>query len=125
MRSAHPANWAKRAAVGARAALPIRMQCRSAGNPAPNEALRSGGVIASRGYQSFGLGAEVDFQPHDGLSAGQQPVAHEDGEAEGNLCWRGERLRDKIAAQLAAIKRMPQLVRSFFQAPTVAYITDC
>ena len=35
-----------------------------------------------------------------------------------------ERLRDKIAAQLAAIKRMPQLVRSFFQAPTVAYITD-
>jgi hypothetical protein len=33
---------------------------------------------------------------------------------------RGERLRDK----LAAIKRMPQLVRSFFHAPTVAYITD-
>jgi transposase len=38
---------------------------------------------------------------------------------------RGEKLRDKIEAQLAAIKRMPQLVRSFFQAPTVAYITDC
>ena len=37
---------------------------------------------------------------------------------------RGERLRDKITAQLAAIKRMPQLVRSFFQAPDVAYITD-
>jgi len=37
---------------------------------------------------------------------------------------RGERLSDKIAAQLAAIKRMPHLVRSFFQAPTVAYITD-
>jgi len=37
---------------------------------------------------------------------------------------RGERLSDKIAAQLAAIKRMPQLVRSFFQAPTLAYITD-
>ena len=37
---------------------------------------------------------------------------------------RGEQLRDKIEAQLAAIKRMPQLVRSFFQAPTVAYITD-
>ena len=31
-----------------------------------------------------------------------------------------ETLRDKIEAQLAAIKRMPQLVRSFFQAPTVA-----
>jgi transposase len=37
---------------------------------------------------------------------------------------RGEVLRDKIEAQLAAIKRMPQLVRSFFQAPSVAYITD-
>ena len=37
---------------------------------------------------------------------------------------RGETLRAKIEAQLAAIKRMPQLVRSFLQAPTVAYITD-
>ena len=38
---------------------------------------------------------------------------------------RGETLRDKIEAQLAAIKRVPRLVRSFFQAPSVAYITDC
>ena len=37
---------------------------------------------------------------------------------------QGETLRDKIEAQLDAIKRMPQLVRSFFQAPSVAYITD-
>jgi transposase len=37
---------------------------------------------------------------------------------------RGEKLRDKIEAQLVKIKRMPQLVRSFFQAPSVAYITD-
>ena len=37
---------------------------------------------------------------------------------------RGETLRDKIERQLAAIKCMPQLVRSFFQAPAVAYITD-
>ena len=36
---------------------------------------------------------------------------------------RGENLRDKITAQLAKIKRMPQLIRSFFQAPSVAYIT--
>ena len=36
---------------------------------------------------------------------------------------QGETLRDKIEAQLAAIKRMPGLVRSFFHAPTVAYIT--
>jgi hypothetical protein len=37
---------------------------------------------------------------------------------------RGEKLREKIEAQLAAIKRTQQLVRSFFQAPNVAYITD-
>jgi len=36
---------------------------------------------------------------------------------------RGEKLRDKIEGQLARIKRMPQLIRSFFQAPSVAYIT--
>jgi len=37
---------------------------------------------------------------------------------------KGERLRDKIDAQLAAIKAAPRLVRSFFRAPSVAYITD-
>jgi transposase len=37
---------------------------------------------------------------------------------------RGEKLRDKIDAQLAAIKKAPKLVRSFFMAPSVAYITD-
>lgn len=37
---------------------------------------------------------------------------------------RGEKLQAKIDAQLSAIKRMPQLIRSFFQAPSVAYITD-
>ena len=37
---------------------------------------------------------------------------------------KGERLRDKIDAQLAAIKTTPNLVRSFFRAPSVAYITD-
>ena len=37
---------------------------------------------------------------------------------------RGEKLGDKIESQLAAIKRMPRLVESFFLAPTVAYITD-
>ena len=36
----------------------------------------------------------------------------------------GEKLREKIEAQLAAMKRMPRLVRSFFRAPSVAYITD-
>ena len=37
---------------------------------------------------------------------------------------KGERLRDKIDAQLAAIKATPKLVRSFFRAPSVAYVTD-
>ena len=37
---------------------------------------------------------------------------------------KGENLQEKIVAQLAAIKRLPQLVRSFFNAPSVAYITD-
>lgn len=38
---------------------------------------------------------------------------------------RGETLQEKVDAQLAAIKKLPQLVRSFFMAPSVAYITDC
>lgn len=37
---------------------------------------------------------------------------------------KGEKLRDKIEAQLAAIGNMPQLVRSVFMAPSVAYIAD-
>jgi transposase len=37
---------------------------------------------------------------------------------------KGERLRDKIEMQLARIKLAPRLVRSFFQAPSVVYITD-
>ncbi len=38
---------------------------------------------------------------------------------------QGEKLQEKIEAQLAAIKRIPRLVQSFFKAPSVAYITDC
>ena len=37
---------------------------------------------------------------------------------------RGEKLQEKVDAQLAAIKKLPKLVRSFFKAPSVAYITD-
>lgn len=37
---------------------------------------------------------------------------------------KGEKLRDKVNGQLATIKKMPRLVRSFFMAPSVAYITD-
>lgn len=38
---------------------------------------------------------------------------------------KGEKLRDKIQEQLANLQRMPRLVRSFFKAPSVAYIGDC
>ena len=37
---------------------------------------------------------------------------------------RGEKLKEKVEAQLAAIKKMPKLIRAFFKAPDVAYITD-
>lgn len=37
----------------------------------------------------------------------------------------GEHLNERIDAELAAVQRNPSLVRSFFQAPSVAYITDC
>jgi len=36
----------------------------------------------------------------------------------------GERLIERIDAELAAVQRNPKLVRSFFQAPSVAYIMD-
>lgn len=38
---------------------------------------------------------------------------------------KGEQLRDKIEEQLANLQQMPDLVRSFFRAPSVAYINDC
>ena len=37
---------------------------------------------------------------------------------------KGETLRDKIEDQLVALKKTPRLLRSFFNAPSVAYITD-
>jgi len=38
---------------------------------------------------------------------------------------KGESLREKIEKQLAKLQQMPRLVRSFFRAPSVAYIADC
>ena len=35
---------------------------------------------------------------------------------------RGEKLQAKIEAQLSAIKRMPQLIRSFFKTPSMSPI---
>lgn len=37
----------------------------------------------------------------------------------------GESLSERIEQQLAQLKRMPHLIRSFFMAPSVAYISDC
>jgi len=37
----------------------------------------------------------------------------------------GGTLREKIKEQLTQLKRMPAPVRSFFLAPSVAYISDC
>jgi transposase len=37
---------------------------------------------------------------------------------------KGETLREKIEEQLAQLQKLPSLIRSFFKAPSVAYITD-
>lgn len=38
---------------------------------------------------------------------------------------QGENLRDRLDAELDAVKGNSKLMRSFFKAPLVAYITDC
>jgi transposase len=38
---------------------------------------------------------------------------------------KGDQLQSRIDADLHAIQRDPKLVRSFFRAPSVAYISDC
>lgn len=38
---------------------------------------------------------------------------------------KGEKLRDRVDAQLQAVADDPPLVRSFFRHPSVAYISDC
>ena len=38
---------------------------------------------------------------------------------------QGEKLAGRIDSQLASVRDDPKLVRSFFQAPSVAYIRDC
>ena len=37
---------------------------------------------------------------------------------------KDEMLLDKLAAQLTEIRRLPDLVRSFFRAPSAAYVAD-
>ena len=38
---------------------------------------------------------------------------------------QGERLQERIQAELLAVQRDRPLLRSFFRAPSVAYIADC
>lgn len=38
---------------------------------------------------------------------------------------KGEKLRERVEQALATLKKTPALLRSFFKAPSVAYITDC
>jgi transposase len=38
---------------------------------------------------------------------------------------KGEKLRERIEEQLAKLQKLPRLIRSFFQTPSVAYIGDC
>jgi transposase len=37
---------------------------------------------------------------------------------------KNESLRERVATDLALIKSLPSLVRSFFRAPSVAYVVD-
>jgi hypothetical protein len=41
-----------------------------------------------------------------------------------NRMFEAKKLQARIETQLTTIKRMPQLIRSFFKAPSVAYIAD-
>ena len=46
----------------------------------------------------------------------------------GNARWplrAGEHLKDRIPFQLADRAAQPDLIRSFFRHPSVAYMTDC
>ena len=38
---------------------------------------------------------------------------------------KGEKLRERVEQALATLKKTPALLRSFFRAPSVAYISDC
>jgi len=80
-------------------------------------------------------GAEVFFWDESGCRAdtvpgkiwrvcGQTRVVQRPGKARRPL-KKGENLCDKIEEQIATLQKLPNLVRSFFQAPSTAYIGDC
>jgi transposase len=91
------------------------------GLPAHKTALVKAYVASTNGMLKlhFLPGYAPDLNPDEGVWSHMKRT----GVARAPL-RRGENLQQKIAAQLAAIKRVPRLVRSFFQAPSVSYITD-
>jgi len=92
------------------------------GLPAPKTALVKAYVASTDGRLTLHVlpGYAPDLNPDAWVWSHMKRT----GVARAPLC-RGEKLKDKIEAQLARIKRMAQLIRSFFQAPDVAYITGC
>ena len=91
------------------------------GLPAHKTAVVKAYVASTRGRLTlhFLPGYSPDLNPDEGVWSHVKRT----GVARTPL-RKGEKLRDKIDAQLARIKRTPKLVRSFFRAPSVAYITD-
>jgi hypothetical protein len=71
--------------------------------------------------QNSGLAPNVGFNPDELVWS----HAKRTGNARRAL-QKGERLTDRITAQLAEMARRPALVRSFFkQHPSVAYVAAC
>jgi len=91
------------------------------GLPAHRTALVKAYVASTRGRLTlhFLPGYSPDLNPDEAVWSHMK----RSGVAR-NPLRKGEKLRDKVDAQLAAIKKTPRLVRSFFMAPSVAYITD-
>jgi len=91
------------------------------GLPAHRTALVKAYVASTRGRLTlhFLPGYSPDLNPDEAVWSHMKRT----GVAR-NPLHKGEKLRDKVDAQLAAIKKTPRLVRSFFMAPSVAYLTD-
>jgi transposase len=91
------------------------------GLPAHRTALVKAYVASTRGRLTlhFLPGYSPDLNPDEAVWSHMK----RSGVAR-NPLRKGEKLRDKVDAQLAAIKKTPRLVRSFFMAPSVAYLTD-
>ena len=89
---------------------------------------RGDGAVDGGGYVYYdknndGLFAGADT-PIEGATVALSAAKRALNEASLHTIEEQAELQEKIEAQLAALKKAPRLVRSFFKAPTVAYITD-